>query len=293
MVVPLDLNRRRRAAPRREAAQAAARSANPASPRSCWCPDRRDLRGHRVCSATVEQVGRLADGDPGTLIRPAGRVQSMRGHAARASFARSHGPSWNAGRRPPRPGLPGHVPNRSPSTAPTRASRLAARAGARSSPDRGVRPSTTRCASPTSGYSPIDHREAEAAGPPTRARLTTSRPRSATTPTARRPPRPSRTGRPRRHRRPAAARVALPRRRPEAGTREDPGRGLPTTAMKARRGARRRAPLPASTPPRPSRACAAEAAAQEAVRPVSPATGSSREGSDPHLAGRRVLRTAV
>ncbi|MFF2850706.1 endopeptidase La [Streptomyces sp. NPDC058001] len=73
MVVPLDLNDTDvRAAV--EAAQAAARSA-PGKPRVLLVPRIDGTYAGTGVIGTVEQVGRLADGDPGALIRGRGRVK--------------------------------------------------------------------------------------------------------------------------------------------------------------------------------------------------------------------------
>lgn len=73
MVVPLDLNDADvRAAV--EAAQAAARS-EPGKPRVLLVPRIDGTYARTGVLGTVEQVGRLADGDPGALIRGRGRVR--------------------------------------------------------------------------------------------------------------------------------------------------------------------------------------------------------------------------
>ncbi|WP_405731279.1 endopeptidase La [Streptomyces sp. NBC_00028] len=73
MVVPLDLNDADvRAAV--EAAQAAARS-EPGKPKVLLVPRIDGTYASTGVLGTVEQVGRLADGDPGALIRGRGRVQ--------------------------------------------------------------------------------------------------------------------------------------------------------------------------------------------------------------------------
>ncbi|MGW6910737.1 endopeptidase La [Streptomyces sp. NPDC054940] len=73
MVVPLDLNDADvRAAV--EAAQAAARS-QPGKPRVLLVPRLDGAYASTGVLGTVEQVGRLADGDPGALIRGRGRVR--------------------------------------------------------------------------------------------------------------------------------------------------------------------------------------------------------------------------
>ncbi|MPY52736.1 endopeptidase La [Streptomyces acidicola] len=73
MVVPLDLNDADvRAAV--EAAQAAARS-EPGKPRVLLVPRIDGTYARTGVLGTVEQVGRLADGDPGALIRGRGRVK--------------------------------------------------------------------------------------------------------------------------------------------------------------------------------------------------------------------------
>src|ERR1044072_8435005 len=73
MVVPLDLNDADvRAAV--EAAQAAARS-EPGKPRVLLVPRIDGTYARTGGLGTVEQVGRLADGDPGALIRGRGRVK--------------------------------------------------------------------------------------------------------------------------------------------------------------------------------------------------------------------------
>ncbi|MFE2046770.1 endopeptidase La [Streptomyces sp. NPDC059477] len=73
MVVPLDLNDTDvRAAV--EAAQAAARS-EPGKPRVLLVPRIDGVYATTGVLGTVEQVGRLADGDPGALIRGRGRVK--------------------------------------------------------------------------------------------------------------------------------------------------------------------------------------------------------------------------
>ena len=93
MVVPLDLNDADvRAAV--EAAQAAARS-EPGKPRVLLVPRVDGSYPGTGVLGTVEQVGRLADGDPGALIRGRGRVQIgtnafyfQEGHADRYAAAR-------------------------------------------------------------------------------------------------------------------------------------------------------------------------------------------------------------
>ncbi|WP_449488591.1 LON peptidase substrate-binding domain-containing protein, partial [Streptomyces purpurascens] len=73
MVVPLDLSDSEvRAAV--EAAQAAARS-TPGKPRVLLVPRIDGTYANTGVLGTVEQVGRLADGDPGALIRGRGRVR--------------------------------------------------------------------------------------------------------------------------------------------------------------------------------------------------------------------------
>src|SRR4051794_15929749 len=73
MVVPLDLNDADvRAAV--EAAQAAARS-TPGKPQVLLVPRIDGTYASTGVLGTVEQVGRLADGDPGALIRGRGRVK--------------------------------------------------------------------------------------------------------------------------------------------------------------------------------------------------------------------------
>ncbi|BCL27753.1 endopeptidase La [Streptomyces aurantiacus] len=74
MVVPLDLNDADvRAAV--EAAQAAARSSGDSKPRVLLVPRIDGTYANTGVLGTVEQVGRLADGDPGALIRGRGRVR--------------------------------------------------------------------------------------------------------------------------------------------------------------------------------------------------------------------------
>ncbi|MFJ2263430.1 endopeptidase La [Streptomyces sp. NPDC087844] len=74
MVVPLDLNDADvRAAV--EAAQAAARSTGASKPRVLLVPRIDGTYANTGVIGTVEQVGRLADGDPGALIRGRGRVR--------------------------------------------------------------------------------------------------------------------------------------------------------------------------------------------------------------------------
>ncbi len=74
MVVPLDLNDADvRAAV--EAAQAAARSSGSSKPQVLLVPRIDGTYANTGVLGTVEQVGRLADGDPGALIRGRGRVR--------------------------------------------------------------------------------------------------------------------------------------------------------------------------------------------------------------------------
>ncbi|EDY53409.1 lon class III heat-shock ATP-dependent protease, partial [Streptomyces clavuligerus] len=74
MVVPLDLTDTEvRAAV--EAAQAAVRSAGPGKPRVLLVPRVDGQYAATGVLGTVEQVGRLSDGDPGALIRGEGRVR--------------------------------------------------------------------------------------------------------------------------------------------------------------------------------------------------------------------------
>ncbi|MEU6388590.1 endopeptidase La [Streptomyces sp. NPDC046939] len=74
MVVPLDLNDNDvRAAV--EAAQAAARSDGDSKPKVLLVPRIDGTYANTGVLGTVEQVGRLADGDPGALIRGRGRVR--------------------------------------------------------------------------------------------------------------------------------------------------------------------------------------------------------------------------
>ena len=74
MVVPLDLSDTDvRAAV--EAAQAAARSGSRQAPGCCWCHASTGRTPSTGVLGTVEQVGRLSDGDPGALIRGRGRVK--------------------------------------------------------------------------------------------------------------------------------------------------------------------------------------------------------------------------
>ncbi|MZD09745.1 endopeptidase La [Streptomyces sp. SID5785] len=74
MVVPLDLNDTDvRAAV--EAAQAAARSSGDSKPKVLLVPRIDGTYANTGVLGTVEQVGRLADGDPGALIRGRGRVR--------------------------------------------------------------------------------------------------------------------------------------------------------------------------------------------------------------------------
>ena len=74
MVVPLDLNDADvRAAV--EAAQAAARSSGGSKPRVLLVPRIDGTYANTGVLGTVEQVGRLADGDPGALIRGRGRAR--------------------------------------------------------------------------------------------------------------------------------------------------------------------------------------------------------------------------
>src|SRR5881392_1537767 len=73
MVVPLDLSDTDvRAAV--EAAQAAART-GPSKPKVLLVPRIDGTYANTGVLGTVEQVGRLADGDPGALIRGVGRVR--------------------------------------------------------------------------------------------------------------------------------------------------------------------------------------------------------------------------
>ncbi|MFF0597414.1 endopeptidase La [Streptomyces antibioticus] len=104
MVVPLDLNDTDvRAAV--EAAQAAARS-EPGKPRVLLVPRIDGTYASTGVLGTVEQVGRLADGDPGALIRGRGRVQIGAGTTGPGAAL------WVEGTRidqsVPEP-LPGHV----------------------------------------------------------------------------------------------------------------------------------------------------------------------------------------
>ncbi|MFE0729197.1 endopeptidase La [Streptomyces antibioticus] len=104
MVVPLDLNDTEvRAAV--EAAQAAARS-EPGKPRVLLVPRIDGTYASTGVLGTVEQVGRLADGDPGALIRGRGRVQIGAGTTGPGAAL------WVEGTRidqsVPEP-LPGHV----------------------------------------------------------------------------------------------------------------------------------------------------------------------------------------
>ncbi|MFJ9537995.1 endopeptidase La [Streptomyces sp. NPDC101225] len=104
MVVPLDLNDADvRAAV--EAAQAAARS-EPGKPRVLLVPRVDGTYPSTGVLGTVEQVGRLADGDPGALIRGRGRVQIGAGTTGPGAAL------WVEGTRidesVPEP-LPGHV----------------------------------------------------------------------------------------------------------------------------------------------------------------------------------------
>jgi ATP-dependent Lon protease len=104
MVVPLDLNDADvRAAV--EAAQAAARS-EPGKPRVLLVPRIDGTYASTGVLGTVEQVGRLADGDPGALIRGRGRVKIGAGTTGPGAAL------WVEGTRidesVPEP-LPGHV----------------------------------------------------------------------------------------------------------------------------------------------------------------------------------------
>lgn len=104
MVVPLDLNDTDvRAAV--EAAQAAARS-TPGKPQVLLVPRIDGTYARTGVLGTVEQVGRLADGDPGALIRGRGRVQIGAGTTGPGAAL------WVEGTRVaetvPEP-LPGHV----------------------------------------------------------------------------------------------------------------------------------------------------------------------------------------
>ncbi|NUR04771.1 MAG: endopeptidase La, partial [Streptomyces sp.] len=104
MVVPLDLNDADvRAAV--EAAQAAARS-EPGKPRVLLVPRIDGTYPGTGVLGTVEQVGRLADGDPGALIRGRGRVKIGAGTTGPGAAL------WVEGTRidesVPEP-LPGHV----------------------------------------------------------------------------------------------------------------------------------------------------------------------------------------
>ncbi|KPI01199.1 ATP-dependent protease La [Actinobacteria bacterium OK074] len=104
MVVPLDLNDADvRAAV--EAAQAAARS-TPGKPRVLLVPRIDGTYATTGVLGTVEQVGRLADGDPGALIRGRGRVRIGAGTTGPGAAL------WVEGTRVdetlPEP-LPGHV----------------------------------------------------------------------------------------------------------------------------------------------------------------------------------------
>ncbi|GAA4071252.1 endopeptidase La [Streptomyces shaanxiensis] len=104
MVVPLDLNDADvRAAV--EAAQAAARS-QPGKPRVLLVPRIDGTYASTGVLGTVEQVGRLADGDPGALIRGRGRVKIGAGTTGPGAAL------WVEGARldetVPEP-LPGHV----------------------------------------------------------------------------------------------------------------------------------------------------------------------------------------
>src|SRR3954470_17542994 len=104
MVVPLDLNDTDvRAAV--EAAQAAARS-EPGKPKVLLVPRIDGSYPGTGVLGTVEQVGRLADGDPGALIRGRGRVKIGAGPPAPGKAC------WGEGTRieesAPEP-LPGHV----------------------------------------------------------------------------------------------------------------------------------------------------------------------------------------
>ncbi|SMF54203.1 endopeptidase La [Streptomyces sp. Amel2xC10] len=104
MVVPLDLNDTDvRAAV--EAAQAAARS-EPGKPRVLLVPRIDGTYASTGVLGTIEQVGRLADGDPGALIRGRGRVRIGAGTTGPGAAL------WVEGTRidqsVPEP-LPGHV----------------------------------------------------------------------------------------------------------------------------------------------------------------------------------------
>ena len=105
MVVPLDLNDTDvRAAV--EAAQAAARSER-GKPQVLLVPRIDGTYASTGVLGTVEQVGRLADGDPGALIRGRGPgADRRRDHRARAPRSGSRAPAST--RTVPEP-LPGHV----------------------------------------------------------------------------------------------------------------------------------------------------------------------------------------
>ncbi|MER5215635.1 endopeptidase La [Streptomyces sp. NPDC002838] len=104
MVVPLDLNDADvRAAV--EAAQAAARS-EPGKPKVLLVPRIDGTYAGTGVLGTVEQVGRLADGDPGALIRGRGRVKIGAGTTGPGAALWVEGTRLDE--RGPEP-LPGHV----------------------------------------------------------------------------------------------------------------------------------------------------------------------------------------
>ncbi|MEY9994190.1 Lon protease-like protein [Streptomyces sp. V4I8] len=105
MVVPLDLNDADvRAAV--EAAQAAARS-EPGKPRVLLVPRIEGTYASTGVLGTIEQVGRLADGDPGALIRGRGRVRIGAGTTGPGAAL------WVEGRGSTR-ACPSRCPDRSP-----------------------------------------------------------------------------------------------------------------------------------------------------------------------------------
>ncbi|MFG2572346.1 endopeptidase La [Streptomyces sp. NPDC048481] len=104
MVVPLDLNDTDvRAAV--EAAQAAARS-EPGKPRVLLVPRVDGTYASTGVLGTVEQVGRLADGDPGALIRGRGRVKIGAGTTGPGAALWVEGTTVDQSVPDP---LPGHV----------------------------------------------------------------------------------------------------------------------------------------------------------------------------------------